>query len=802
MIKRPLVWILLAYLLGMYLAWQGLPMIAAITIILIFYLLIYFFVYLIKNNLLSVKDQFLWILPFLLLLGFYSMKGRLQIPPLYGEFEQEISCELSGEISMIVRKPWGKALYVKNNTINLASDKDFICENVIIFCYDNQKDIIKKNPSVSSNYQVGNLITVSGTLQKFSEATNPGQFNEKQYYQTENIDFKMIADNIKLISSNYSIFQAYLDKVKNRLLLVYESILTKEEAGTLIAMLLGEKYLLGDEIKELYQVNGISHVLAISGLHVSLIGMAVFHLLKILRLPRIPATFSSIFIIYSYGIMTNFSVSTNRAVVMMVVMLLSGVIGKTYDMLSSLSLSALIILLQNPLQIQSAGFLLSFGAVLGIGLIFVELKKLFPSKNSFISSFFLSISAQITTTPIVLYFYYQYPLYGIITNLIILPFVTLLTLTSIIAGILGVIYLPLGIFLIGGASYILKFYEGICKIGKEMPYHLLTVGRPDMLRLSIYIIFLILFVWGVKRYKHKSFLICLGLAMVIVFLPRSNPGLEVTFLDVGQGDGIYMESDTGTTYLIDGGSSDVGKVGENRLIPFLLSKGKDCIDYAVITHSDSDHISGIREIIEGDKITVKNLILPKIAHKDEAYEALEALAMEEGVQLQYMEAGDALIDGDLYMYCLHPASAYRPTSINAYSTVLSITYGEFDMLLTGDLEKDGETLVTELLQNPLDWTGYDDLYHRKLVNVDYDILKVAHHGSKNSTSKEFLDLLRPEYAFISCSKDNWYGHPHPEVLKRLEEAGAGTYITYESGAITLRTQGRKLKLMQYLVDGE
>lgn len=795
MVKRPLVLILGAYLAGMYLAWQGLPDLIVIIASLLFLLIIYIFLFKLKNKAIGRREGFWWCLPVLLLFGFFSMKGQLTEPELNNAFDQKVACELSGKISMIAKKSWGRALYIKNDVVSL-SGASYVCENVIVYCYDSPK-YMGKDESLSVNYLVGNQITVRGTLQKFSKASNPGQFNEKLYYQIENIDYKMEAEHITVTDHGYSRFHAFLDGIKNRLLEVYESILKEKESGTIIAMLLGEKYLLKDEIKQLYQVNGISHILAISGLHVSLIGLSFYKLMKKCRVPVIINTLATIFVLYSYGVLTNFSVSTNRAVVMMTVMLLAGIFGKTYDMLTAMSLSALIILMQNPLQIMSAGFLLSFGAVFGIAFVNPSIQKLFPSRNEIIKGLYISISAQAATTPFVLWFFYQLPVYGILTNLIILPFVSVLTLTSIIAGIAGMIWQPFGIFLIGGVNYILKFYELVCSIISHIPGNMITLGKPQLLRLFVYFLLIGLFLWLVKRCDKKYLIFLLVMPMLVFFLPERKAGLEITMLDVGQGDAIYMESKSGTTYFIDGGSSDIKRVGNYRIQPFLLSKGCASLDYAIMTHSDEDHISGLKELLEAENIRIKHLILPDIGNKDEAYQELEALAQKKNTRLLYIKTGDYIRDGRLQILCLHPDSGYQAASANAYSTTLSVSYGEFDMLFTGDLEQEGEDKVCQILNNR-DLLQQSGILEALRPAERYDVLKVAHHGSKNSTMEDFLLLTRPGLSLISCGKNNSYGHPHPELIARLKHINSDYLITCDTGAITLRTDGKQLVVDKYL----
>jgi len=776
-IKRPLVWVLGAYLAGMFLAFNKISLLYVLLLTLLSYLIIYHLMFQVKKTYINHHDNFLWCLPLLLILGFYTLGGQMTSPTIDLAFEEKAECELSGEITMIVEKQMGKALYVKDNTIYLSSKEPYLCENVIVNCSDSQY------------YLVGNHITVYGEILKFSEAANPGQFNEKMYYQIENIDYKVKAEEIRITDTGYSKFHAILNRIKQKLIKVYDTILSDKESGALIAMLLGEKYLLDEEIKQLYQENGISHILAISGLHISLIGLFVFKLFKKLKVPLIPATFLSILFIYSYGILTNSSVSTNRSVVMMVILLLSAIFGKTYDMLSATALSAFLILLKNPMQLFSAGFLLSFGAVLGIAVLIPCLQTLFPSKNPLLSSLYLSVSAQAITMPMVLYFFYQIPTYSVIINLLVLPCTSILVLTALLAGIAGVIFMPLGVFLIGGTNYILKFYEWVCRIGSNLPGNLITVGKPEGLRIFLYIILLLLFIWAVKHYKRKGFIILLPVAVIILFLPQKNVGLEITMLEVGQGEAIFMETETGATYLIDGGSNNINKVGTYRIQPFLLSSGVDRIDFAIITHSDSDHISGIKELLTGKRITIKQLVLPNTNLRDEAFIELEALAKEQGIKVSYIEAGDTIICGDIKITCLHPARDYMAQSNNAYSTVLSLSYGEFDMLLTGDLQQDGEELLMQMFQG--------EIHPVQPLITDYDVLKVAHHGSKYSTYEEFLQVVQPEFSLISCGKDNFYGHPHKELLERLQQIDSDVTITYESGAIFIKTDGNKMEISEF-----
>lgn len=811
MIKRPFLWGIVAFVAGILLAWYKIPLIYIGMLALVGWLITYLLMYYIKRYI-NPYDGFLWGLPILLLLGFLAMGDRMKPPDMDMAFEEKVDCSLIGEISMIVKKSWGIAYYLKNNEITMPDNNTYLVEEIMVNIYNeeprqkyryNEKQESNENLN-SQQYLIGNLIKVSGNIRKFVANTNPGGFNEHLYYKSQNIAYKVNAEEIILIDASYSRFHSALNTVKESLIEVYNTILPDKEAGTLIAMVLGEKYLLEDEIKNLYQENGISHILAISGLHVSMVGAAIYYMLRKLRLGLVAAIVMSLAFVYSYGILTNFSVSTNRAVVMYSIMLLARLIGKTFDIISALSLSAFLILLQNPMDLFGAGFLLSFGAVLGIAIFLPCLNSLYEPKNALLKGVYVSISAQAFTLPFVLYYFFQIPIYSVFINLLVLPLTNLLMLTALVAGIVGSLSISLGIFLAGGANYVLKFYEVICRLGSNLPGNLITIGRPDVIRICAYFIILLIFIIGAKRYCKKRILMILVVAIIVLIIPKSRKGIIVTMLDVGQGEAIFIESDGKTTYLIDGGSSDVSQVGRYRITPYLLSRGIDELDYAIVTHTDMDHVSGLIELIEGGQISIKCLVLPETTMKNETYLMLETFAIDKAIELRHIVSGDLIKDGRLQMTFLHPAIGYQPASNNDYSAVISLSYGEFDMLLTGDIEDKGERELIEFLKKQ----EVVDIEHNRNANndndmlssiqTDYDVLKVAHHGSKNSTSEELLKIVKPEYAMISCDKDNRYGHPHEELLERLDDAGSEVFITFESGAITVKTDGKSMVVEDYL----
>lgn len=261
--------------------------------------------------------------------------------------------------------------------------------------------------------------------------------------------------------------------------------------------------------------------------------------------------------------------------------------------------------------------------------------------------------------------------------------------------------------------------------------------------------------------------------------------MQVTFLDVGQGDGICIRTQA-VTVLADGGSTDQKELGENRLEPFLKSNGIAKVDYAIVSHGDQDHISGLLYLLEESEIAVRTLVLPRAGAGEEVYERLAQLARQRGGKVQWMERGDELREGLLKITCRYPR--YQKEKLqdrNEHSLVLQVDYGDCHMLLTGDMSGEGERRLMELEQS-----GHAGEKSAGLEQIQ--ILKLAHHGSRHSTTEEWLDWLKPDWAVVSYGEGNRYGHPGQQVLDALDARKVRTWKTAESGAICLRTDGRRI----------
>ncbi|MCI8407673.1 MAG: MBL fold metallo-hydrolase [Lachnospiraceae bacterium] len=329
---------------------------------------------------------------------------------------------------------------------------------------------------------------------------------------------------------------------------------------------------------------------------------------------------------------------------------------------------------------------------------------------------------------------------------------------------------------------ILQLYELLCNIFLQLPYSIITVGRPDKVSCILYyggfVLFLVCYSCCQKKW---AVFFCIG--MLGIFYSPNPSCLTVTMLDVGQGDGILIENVTGKTFFIDGGSTSIKQLGKYRISPCLKSKGISTIDYACVTHMDEDHISGLVELMENCDTTgntkINHLVLPDTSLRDEPYQNMVALAASKNIPVIYLKKGDKLRDGDLKFTCLHPYPEFATDNRNNYSTVLWMQYKNMDMLFTGDVSDEGEEII---IDNGL---------------PECEVLKAAHHGSKYTNSEKLLEQVLPKYAIISAGEDNRYGHPHSEALERLEAVGAKIFCTINCGAIELQTDGKKFRVSSF-----
>lgn len=634
--------------------------------------------------------------------------------------------------------------------------------------------------------KLGSLVKVQGKFKEFAKAANYGEFDARSYYEILGMQIRLQSSVIMEESAKYDKLREKLWKLK-RYLVSLSEVCFGEDAHIMKAMLLGEKNGLDEDTKLLYQLNGVIHILSISGLHISIIGMGLYKLLSKLRSSKIANVIISISFMYCYGVMCGMSVSALRAIVMFGFNISARVFGRTYDMLTAMAIVGISIIAGQPLYLYHSGFLFSFGAIIAIGLFYPEVEENLLGETKLEKIISTSLSISVVTLPVYLCFYYEYPLYSIFLNLIIIPGTTLIVTDGLICLMAAAFYLPLGKYLAVPVHLMFRFYELCCNAALHLPESRSILGKPDDWQVVIFVLIISLTVLAGKKMTKLQFWQWI-LAAILCISMRFQSGLTITALDVGQGDGIFISEANSGCYLIDGGSSSKKDVGTYQILPFLKAKGVGRLDAVFVTHMDSDHYNGIQALIDDmaqGGIEIENLIMPEIGGKSrsEAYHELVDSAQKSGINVVYINKGEALQHGKLKLTCLHPEEGEESEDTNAMSTVLYLEYEAFSALFTGDLEGNGEKRVTE--------------YN---IIKDITLLKVAHHGSRNSTAQDFIELVSPRIALISAGRDNSYGHPHAETLERLENAGSRIYRTDEGGAITVTYRDGRVKVEYFLKD--
>ena len=687
---------------------------------------------------------------------------------------------------------------------------------------------------------IGSRVRITGSFLLYTEATNIGQFDARDYYAARKI-YGQVKKATLVYTTPPSITgrgKECLWQLRRHLAETFLEIYGEENGALLAAMLLGERTFLSEETQSLYKAAGALHVIAVSGIHISLLGLGLYRLLRRIFAAQAPAAVISVLCMAAYVFLVGSPPSAVRAFIMFAMGLLAGYWKRTLDTPTALSLSAAIILMGNPFYIGQSSFLLSFLAILAISVFQPVLKEClalinpyhFPLSRLWNSGNVLGIrhlisqkvpggcheflkkagnglqssfSVWMVTLPVQLFFFSEVSLFGIFFNLLIIPLMGVILLLGI-AGLFMKEIFHLFAILTGGiltdleitVTSICRYAEGILfaiikaggSLADRLSFTMWTPGKPVYGKMLLAFCLLLLFCLlgnlseNGRTFPEKFWKYRLGILLGVVLLLARYPShnLQITFLDVGQGDGICMELQDGRVYLMDGGSSDVSKVGNYRIVPFLKAKGIRKIDAVFLSHGDTDHINGIAELLEEKQISIDCVCLPAGAELEKFAEITD-LARARNISVRTIQAGDFWESNGTKFWCLNPADVTE--SGNAASVVLYMEYENFSMLLTGDLEGEGEKSVADLL--------------RTNAIADVSVLKVAHHGSKNSTKEEFLRQCSPAVAIISCGECNTYGHPHKETLERLNDMGTVVYRTDCSGEVQITVTGSHMKVTEY-----
>lgn len=657
---------------------------------------------------------------------------------------------------------------------------------------------------MDENTPIGSTVLAGGKLRCYGRATNEGGFDALSYNRSSGLgDFYLSNARILSTDGKRNVLLDDLYHIRRGLAGTLDACLDEESASVMKAMLLGEKGFLTQSTKDLYQGGGIIHVLAISGLHISFIGMSIFKLLrKKLHVRRTVSCIAASSVIILYCLMTGFSVSSFRAVFMFCMQMIAKLLHRTYDFLTAITFAGAILLISEPELFYQSGFQFSFSAVLSLALLVPAFQ---PKKGDpdIFERTGQALSVTAGTFPVYLCTYGYWPWVSLILNPIILPLMSAVLPAGILVLLLGSIAVPLGKAAGIIPEALLTFFRALCSLAQKIPGRLEIPGSPWFGQVILFYAGLFALVLLRNRLKSWKKLVILVLLMGFLLI-RNRSGCSVCIADVGQGDGILMEAD-GTRIMVDGGSTSKENLMRYQLKPLLYHRGVDVIDLWIITHDDSDHCSGLLEMLQdGGKsgIRIRRIVLPAVdaSVKGANYQAIEKAARDSSIPISYLHAGSGIRSGKLYLYCLHPSEGYLCDQPNEYSTTLLLSYGKFTALLTGDLEEDGESDMLQYLQNNRSAVEENGGVFDADGKLQVTLLKIAHHGSSGATSEEFLNRIHASIAVISCGVDNEYHHPHRATLQRLQKAGMKWLDTRYTGEIIFETDGTRLSVQK--VGGE
>lgn len=638
----------------------------------------------------------------------------------------------------------------------------------------------------------GREVMVSGTLNIPKGSTNPEGFNYRTYLSHNGISATLFAMeyNLRLGEENRGNFLVKLGLyMRSRIVYVINESLPPQQAGLLNGMLIGYKQDLSEEVQDAFSDSGLSHIMAVSGSNVAFIILPLVFIFGKLKIRQKYANISIIAILMIFTLITGFEPSVLRAVIMAAVILIGQIIWRETEVFTSISFAALLLLFYNPGILFNIGFQLSFAATISLVLFYKYIKEKLSFK--FLPSFVVdvlaaTISAQIGVLPITVFYFNKVSVVSILSNLLVVPIVEFITILGSLMALLGQIHVGLSILIGYINNVLLSFVLLVTKFSASMPWSVITLTTPSVILVICYYAAITYFFWYKPKFKAKLNVKYFALAALLVFgtivygviTPKE---LEVTFLDVGQGDCALIKTSQGKTVLIDGGgySSATNKstsVGENIVLPFLLDCGIGRLDLVIATHGHDDHIQGLISVLK--ELKVDNLIIPEIT-LDAGLESICKIAGQEKIQLEMCASGDSIkLDNMTYLDVLAPKKGtyIEKSPLNNNSLVLKLHYKDISILFTGDIEKEAE-----------------DILISDNIDLKADVLKVAHHGSSGSTCSEFLERTRPDVAVISVGKNN-FGHPSDDVLQVLENSGIMMFRTDFDGAIVLKTYGKDIKI--------
>lgn len=645
-----------------------------------------------------------------------------------------------------------------------------------------KKYLLNIKKSKEMNIKFGDYIKINAKIEQPSKARNYMGFDYQRYLKSKKIIATIIdVENVEILDVNKAnIAESIFNSVRNNIKKIMYKLLPKDAKELVVGMMIGDKEELDANITENFKNSNLTHMLAVSGAHISYVILGLNLILKKIS-NRFRKIFIIFFLIFFVGV-TNFTPSVQRASIMAILLLVSTVLYKSQDTYTSIAFSGLVILIINPYSFFDIGFQLSFGGTIGIVLMYNNLMKRFKQKRKLkgyiVSSICVSVCANLIIIPIMAFNFNTVSLTFWISNLFAGPFLGVIIILGFCMYLISFVIFPIAKIISIPLKYLIYILLVIVKYCSKIPFSSITIRTPYIFEILIYyiVLYLVFNYAKIKPYFKKLVVII----MIVILIANSciyvkNHGkMIIYFIDVGQGDSTLIRTAQSKIILIDGGGSENSSfnVGEKTLLPYLLDRKITVLDYVVISHFDTDHCGGILYLME--HIKVKNIIISKQGKESSNYNKFKNIVLDKGISVIFAKKGDKIkIDNETYMDVLFPSNNLISDNIlNNNSIVTKICYNNFSILFTGDVEEIAEKEICS--------------QYNTTNKLKANILKVAHHGSKTSSTAEFIKMVKPQIALIGVGEKNKFGHPNNGVIQRLKNMNTKIYRTDKMGEIVIQ----------------